>query len=1801
MFKLAAVIPELMSPITEQYATTIHYKASMHGARLQCEKMWTVLAVDCFAKLNNFFRPLGEYYAALQHLRLHALELSYNSTLTGAFGIGGPDTLQGAKSCSPFVSYTDDWWGKIKYSVVLYIERYCNENIPLQLTVALKLREVIINKFLLVPVAESYYTYQVQRIRTNEGFMRTFGYVTNKILRVKDMDVDCINKFRRQGDEKYLDFITSLPNIFTSFMAFSDTLESGYANLVCARTTHVNHIYAGSLKQYVFASQACASTFKSKMSDKEFFVGEIPTCAYRDDNKTKQDIMCQHLVAFADYNSIPLCNAGDALIEQMKTTRYAQKIMSKYSLGLMVAVWNCLNSIAGKGGLAECASSISEEAIPPDIMYDTAECQGAENNVRIMNFVISLLTPIFDMIYKETGYPMNGYYTYYRVDNMNTYHTIGNDMIENKGEQLEHVQARPIEAALVTLGTAALTGQWAVHTSVAISKVIIELMRQFQGSSGEPGSKPSGIALDTILDQILDVRRQVMKILMRNSVFMARDLLFGVLEMARAFATVVNFADQNKYYTEMGGATSNPPQDTPDPRVPTESFVKVQKAITDLANLAQSFIDLIQDALLDLMDAYTQCVFLLVKGIVGGDGAAIGEFFVKFFEMMGGILTKFIKEAAMMLLRKGSPLHFICKIVDFLVGAICDILTNPWIPTGMDIHCGGKKNGCSWWPFNGDIEEGEDGQEFDGKEDGKYEGERGPESEFGRINTQTGREYALISTTRTHEEYVGYINATGFVLDAIQRTEIQTAEVSHLGSKGYVQMHDKDPVLVQQKREYIASLAPEPRAMPFHLERQGRRWCTYGKPATIDQCKHACHDFSALSGYYEGWNDNRLVHTQSTGGCHGGPPGCSCITIDRILKGPWFKNPKQKDERYRPWYRDIPANGMDGNCRRKAWANWAPDHLPSENWHELKLPWDPDSDVPQQWDYFLGMQNGPGSRSAAGHVPDNEFYHGQYEQWYSHQHQMVCTGNWQVPKKWHLERDHKGECPWGMKTPTIEECQDAVDYIMVTQFPGKSPGKSMMRGHNHRCDDNQNQEGWAHIAMGCNIQTGGDFTTHYTYLGPRTYDENSGVPGGCDVREDGMQLVCSGEAILDDVTVKNFREDSDQYKRYCDGTVATVTTDGTVKNYCTHEPIRLRDLETDETRKVFVMQSACLRYRKCIAGVGDKWFDNRAEDSTDTVAPCFWDDLSKQCFDGISFAERSTYERDAEPVVYYWNYETWYDQYQADLRMERRPDYQGDPIRKYNNHQLQDKKRSGDGRSGAWTTNGIKRTWLRQFGHCADQLKEEAEDEAEDEAARRRRKLLAFKDVLEEYDPEERRSRELLWGKVGSGVSDLVDNAIAVATKPIDVMVDLANDVAAVATDIANEATAIAGKALNAIKSVKDMAVDLANKVAELPDMIWGAIYGVIPTSFKLNVSSLSEIKSLGLTGVVTSLHCNDNDFEFCSWPPENNTDSFEATVCNSEHDCDQEAWCVTADQDLCPALTDTTNVNGSGDAAWAKPCLCDTLRKISKEDGTVEKHPYHCNYASGMCNAGYTPFRPPIDVCADEGGLIYGSSGYNSLCFISPIWKCAGKPTLAAKNTCRGGLGWRLQGPSLCRAFCAPTWENRNNRLAQYRFNEADNTYSYTCVCEVGVDRTYPDAENRQSSIMEVSMNETSLDGSIDAPNPSYPSGKGKGRRLQAAERAPDKAIVATRCTTTRQCEGSFEQPTICTSLWDTAVTCYSCSERVHGSTTKAADAGYACNADTKTCECKAPKQLDPLDERSRPDDAQWRGNSWCDEIMRA
>jgi hypothetical protein len=103
--------------------------------------------------------------------------------------------------------------------------------------------------------------------------------------------------------------------------------------------------------------------------------------------------------------------------------------------------------------------------------------------------------------------------------------------------------------------------------------------------------------------------------------------------------------------------------------------------------------------------------------------------------------------------------------------------------------------------------------------------------------------------------------------------------------------------------------------------------------------------------------------------------------------------------------------------------------------------------------------------------------------------------------------------------------------------------------------------------------------------------------------------------------------------------------------------------------------------------------------------------------------------------------------------------------------------------------------------------------------------------------------------------------------------------------------------------------------------------------------------------------------------------------------------------------------------------------------------------------------------------------------------------------------------------------------------------------------------------------------------------------RILEDETKYSGKVGVFTSCVTNAHCAPSFYNPTICESLWTLPTPCYSCSERVHGNSFSL---GYRCNAESKMCECSPPVSVDSEDASDASDEIDWRGNSWCDKIMR-
>ena len=234
----------------------------------------------------------------------------------------------------------------------------------------------------------------------------------------------------------------------------------------------------------------------------------------------------------------------------------------QYYSGLILSIWNCVNNPATLDGFGECASSVAESILPPEIMFDMVECQTAEVSYRIITFVISLMTPLMYVIYTFTKYPAYGYYA---VNDK-----LVDENLNRKGEY-ELVQARPLECAFASLLMSMNTVQWAVNALMQITKALVIFLQFMQAAAPD-------------LQEIYKFHRTAATIVLRTIVFVYRDFYVAVMEIARVMATIVELEMQLSEGDEF-----------PNPRIPAQSFTNVQIGFMSLVSMFESFIELFSD------------------------------------------------------------------------------------------------------------------------------------------------------------------------------------------------------------------------------------------------------------------------------------------------------------------------------------------------------------------------------------------------------------------------------------------------------------------------------------------------------------------------------------------------------------------------------------------------------------------------------------------------------------------------------------------------------------------------------------------------------------------------------------------------------------------------------------------------------------------------------------------------------------------------------------------------------------------------------------------------------------------------------------------------------------------------------------------------------------------------------------------------------------------------------------------------------------------------------------------------------
>ena len=497
--KSVAALPIMILNSGTINADKTHEVGSSYLIKRNFNAFFDVLFVDTLSTLHSSFAAYGRLLADTTHIISETMEMTYNFTLDGAVGIPNSKykTADGA-ACVSELRFTNNVFDRTRYAFTSGSIAFTEKVVPLAEAVSESFRRVVARDLLLTPTAEVLHSWMLTKVYELQSLVNTVAYLSDALLRFAPVTQNCMQQIQARYWEQMDDTLTAFPNIFTSLIAFDETNDSGYSNLVCARSTHVNHVYSGSLKSYVFASKACATKYDG--------TNVYPKCSYRHENTTLQEMMCSKLIAFADYNTNPLCAGGDELAELFKSYNMVWRTFVEYLSGIFVAVWNCLANLGNNptaGELAECMISLRTESRPSDAVYDLLECQTAELVYRFSVMIVSRWSPAFDVFYKYIGYPHDGYYA------------AGVD-------QLQHSQARPMEAAFATAYTSFMNIVffYPIHMVAEGGRDINAYYEKLLGGD-----------LDLGMFSKLRVTLQIN--VMRSSLLSVRDVVVGILEFVR--------------------------------------------------------------------------------------------------------------------------------------------------------------------------------------------------------------------------------------------------------------------------------------------------------------------------------------------------------------------------------------------------------------------------------------------------------------------------------------------------------------------------------------------------------------------------------------------------------------------------------------------------------------------------------------------------------------------------------------------------------------------------------------------------------------------------------------------------------------------------------------------------------------------------------------------------------------------------------------------------------------------------------------------------------------------------------------------------------------------------------------------------------------------------------------------------------------------------------------------------------------------------------------------------------------------
>jgi hypothetical protein len=286
---------------------------------------------------------------------------------------------------------------------------------------------------------------------------------------------------------------------------------------------------------------------------------------------------------------------------------------------------------------------------------------------------------------------------------------------------------------------------------------------------------------------------------------------------------------------------------------------------------------------------------------------------------------------------------------------------------------------------------------------------------------------------------------------------------------------------------------------------------------------------------------------------------------------------------------------------------------------------------------------------------------------------------------------------------------------------------------------------------------------------------------------------------------------------------------------------------------------------------------------------------------------------------------------------------------------------------------------------------------------------------------------------VNGAIIPILNKLISVLNGLQSAMVNGLNSLVSQITDLVNSLIAVAVDAINVVIGGIQAAGASVNTAVSGIQTAFNWLGRRRQLLFSLTIPALGTIPSLSPVSLSSPIQCPAS---FAQPRPTS------ASMCSFNSDCTRDnSYCIVNHISQCNEQTwFSDNLVGgiNMNDMWAKPCACNQLTTQNS----------FCNFASGFCQEGISPFGDPLSSCPADGiqSFVESTDYYNAMCWLYPAWKCSAtsdESLTACIQTNLNSAKPSVTGPHLCRDFCSPSLFNMDNRLVSHP--------KFGCVCAVG------------------------------------------------------------------------------------------------------------------------------------------------------